>query len=45
MPNGGKLTLNAKKKESLVEITAADTGEGIPDEVKESFPALQYNKS
>ncbi len=34
MPNGGKLTLTAFRKEGDLVITVADTGNGIPDKVK-----------
>ena len=34
MPNGGKLDITAKCKDKKVFITVADTGEGIPDDVK-----------
>lgn len=33
MPEGGILTIAAGEKENAVEITVADTGNGIPDEV------------
>lgn len=35
MPNGGKLTINVSHKKGLVELTVSDTGEGIPESVKE----------
>jgi PAS domain S-box-containing protein len=34
MPNGGKLSLAAYKKDEEVTITVSDTGKGIPEEVK-----------
>lgn len=35
MPNGGKLLLDAKRKDSFVQIALSDTGEGIPKDVQE----------
>lgn len=35
MPQGGTLTLNAKQKENLLEISIDDTGTGIDSEVRE----------
>ena len=32
MPEGGKLTIDAKEKDGLLEVKIADTGCGIPDE-------------
>jgi PAS domain S-box-containing protein len=32
MPDGGKLTIAARKKESFIEVEIADTGCGIPEE-------------
>jgi signal transduction histidine kinase len=37
MPNGGKLTLTAKVKGEFLEMTVSDTGEGIPEELKEKM--------
>jgi PAS domain S-box-containing protein len=34
MPNGGKLTITASKKQDEVHISVQDTGQGIPDENK-----------
>ena len=34
MPNGGKIAITATCKNNKVLITVADTGPGIPDEVK-----------
>lgn len=34
MPDGGKLTINASRKDGKVFISVEDTGEGLPDEVK-----------
>ena len=34
MPNGGKIIITATCKNNKVSITVADTGQGIPDEVK-----------
>ena len=32
MPDGGKLTLTTREKDSLVEMAVTDTGVGIPEE-------------
>ena len=34
MPNGGKLTINAYKKDQQAFVSVEDTGEGIPQEAK-----------
>jgi len=34
MPNGGKLTVKASKKDNKAIMTVEDTGVGIPEEVK-----------
>jgi PAS domain S-box-containing protein len=34
MPNGGKLTITASKKQDEVQISIQDTGQGIPDQNK-----------
>jgi PAS domain S-box-containing protein len=34
MPNGGTLTIEAIEKQGMIKLTVADTGVGIPDEVK-----------
>ena len=46
MPTGGKLRVEAKKKETFVEITVSDTGEGIPKEIQSKlFKPLFTTKS
>lgn len=46
MPNGGKLTINASKKEEDVYISVRDTGMGIPEEVRPKlFTPLVTTKS
>ncbi|MEW6410253.1 MAG: HAMP domain-containing sensor histidine kinase, partial [Nitrospirota bacterium] len=35
MPSGGELTLNCRRVNNILELKIADTGEGIPDEMKE----------
>jgi signal transduction histidine kinase len=37
MPEGGKLEIEAKQKDHITEITVADTGNGIPEEVKKKL--------
>ncbi|MGD0645838.1 MAG: PAS domain S-box protein [Candidatus Bathyarchaeia archaeon] len=37
MPNGGKIAITATCKDEKVFITVADTGEGIPDDIKEKI--------
>ena len=37
MPKGGKLAITATCKEKKIFITVADTGEGIPDDVKDKL--------
>ncbi len=36
-PEGGKVTVGAQKKDGKIEIYVADTGPGIPDEMKEKI--------
>jgi signal transduction histidine kinase len=46
MPNGGKLTIKATCKNDNVVISVADTGIGIPDEIKPKlFQPLMTTKS
>jgi two-component system, sporulation sensor kinase E len=46
MPNGGKLTLQAQKKDNHVIIRVKDTGSGIPEEVRDKiFTPLFTTKS
>jgi len=46
MPNGGKLTIAASSKNGKATITVEDTGEGIPQEVREKlFTPLVSTKS
>ncbi|MGE5575136.1 MAG: sensor histidine kinase [Ignavibacteria bacterium] len=46
MPNGGTLTIIMESNENRVHIFVSDTGEGIPDEVKEKiFTPLFTTKS
>ncbi|MBI5875152.1 MAG: HAMP domain-containing histidine kinase [Deltaproteobacteria bacterium] len=37
MPGGGELTLECKRHNNILEIKISDTGEGIPDDIKESI--------
>jgi signal transduction histidine kinase len=37
MPEGGKLTTDARKGDKFVEVTICDTGDGIPDDVIEKI--------
>ncbi len=37
MPEGGKLTITSQELKDKVEFTFTDTGEGIPDEIKEKI--------
>ena len=37
MPNGGKIAITATCKDKKIFITVADTGEGIPDDVKDKL--------
>ena len=37
MPKGGKLSIYAYRKEGSLVIEVQDTGEGIPDEVKDKL--------
>ena len=37
MPKGGKIAITATCKDKKIFITVADTGEGIPDDVKEKL--------
>ena len=37
MPNGGKIAITAVCKNNKVSITVADTGQGIPDDVKDKL--------
>jgi signal transduction histidine kinase len=34
MPNGGKITITARKQNEMCIITVKDTGEGIPEDIK-----------
>ncbi|MCL5878130.1 MAG: HAMP domain-containing histidine kinase [Candidatus Bathyarchaeota archaeon] len=46
MPDGGRLTIKATQKNGAINITVADTGVGIPDEVKPMiFQPLMTTKS
>jgi signal transduction histidine kinase len=46
MPNGGKVTIKATHRDSSIIITVADTGVGIPDEIKPKlFQPLMTTKS
>ena len=46
MPNGGKLSVNAARKNGEVFVTVEDTGEGIPEEVRgKLFQPLMTTKS
>ena len=46
MPNGGTLRVNATCKDKLVTISIQDTGEGIPEEIKDKvFTPLFTTKS
>jgi signal transduction histidine kinase len=46
MPDGGKLTIKASKQNGNIQITVADTGVGIPDEIKPKiFQPLMTTKS
>jgi signal transduction histidine kinase len=46
MPNGGKLSVNAARKNGEVFVTVEDTGEGIPEEVGgKLFQPLMTTKS
>jgi PAS domain S-box-containing protein len=46
MPNGGELTINAKRQDGQVWISVQDTGEGIPKEVQDKlFTPLFTTKS
>jgi PAS domain S-box-containing protein len=46
MPNGGRLTIKATQQNGAITITVADTGVGIPDEVKPMvFQPLMTTKS
>jgi signal transduction histidine kinase len=46
MPNGGKLTINATNQAGNAVITVADTGVGIPEDVKPKlFTPLFTTKS
>ncbi len=42
MPKGGRLTLTSEHIGNQVEISIADTGEGIPDELKEKIFNLYF---
>lgn len=48
MPNGGTLMITTKVVSKCIEISFQDTGEGIPDKIKESifdpFFTLSYQK-
>ncbi len=37
MPGGGELTLSCRRHDNNLEITISDTGEGIPEEIKEEI--------
>jgi signal transduction histidine kinase len=37
MPEGGKLTISAKEKNGFLEMEIADTGIGIPPEIKDKI--------
>ncbi|MGA2385937.1 MAG: PAS domain S-box protein [Candidatus Bathyarchaeia archaeon] len=37
MPKGGKIAITATRKDKKIFITVADTGEGIPDDVKDKL--------
>jgi PAS domain S-box-containing protein len=37
MPNGKKLTIEVQKRENLVEINVKDTGEGIPENLRDKM--------
>jgi signal transduction histidine kinase len=46
MPNGGNLTIEATEKQRIVDLTVADTGVGIPEEVKPKlFTPMMTTKS
>ena len=46
MPNGGELTINAKRQDGQVWVSVQDTGEGIPKEVQDKlFTPLFTTKS
>jgi two-component system, sporulation sensor kinase E len=46
MPNGGKLTVSAKKEGEGVKVSVSDTGVGIPEESKRKlFSPLYTTKS
>jgi signal transduction histidine kinase len=46
MPDGGKLTIQAAQQNGSIQISVADTGVGIPDEVKPKiFQPLMTTKS
>jgi len=46
MPNGGKITITARKENGTCLITVEDTGEGIPEDVKPNlFTPLFTTKS
>jgi PAS domain S-box-containing protein len=46
MPDGGELSIDAFEEDDMVSITVADTGVGIPDEVKPKlFQPLMTTKS
>jgi signal transduction histidine kinase len=46
MPNGGKLTIKANQENGNIIITVADTGTGIPDDIKPKiFQPLMTTKA
>ena len=46
MPSGGKLTINAKRKNGKTELKRSDTGEGIPEALRDqAFKPLFTTKS